>query len=672
MVSDYAGRVFSDRYKITERIGIGGMAEVYRAQDTVLGRTVAVKVMLPQYAENPDFARRFKQEAAAAANLQSPYIVNIYDWGCDNGTYYIVMELIRGTDLKSGIKSRGALNQRKVAEIGSQVCSALAVAHKQDLIHRDIKPQNIMVQPDGNIKVMDFGIARAKNAANTQTSSVLGTAHYISPEQAQGKELDATSDIYSLGIVLFEAATGHLPFDGPDAISVAMKQVNDMPPFPSTFNPDIDPSLEQIIMKALEKNPRNRFASAVEMRSALNDYLAGRTPNIPGAVSSSAQTAYLGNAAQAGAGKTAVLAGAAGAAGAAGVAGIAGAYDQQGAGIDKTAVLPASESAAYSAGTQGAGANKSYRDTNGTKEQKKSGVSPKVIVGCIIGVILVGIIGFAAFNMFSSNAAEQITVPNVVGKTTREATEALEEAGFELGTTDKSYDSSAESGTVISQNPSANAKAAKGSKVNLTVSLGAEQVIVPNLEKMTAKEAQDALTKVGLVAHAGTAEYSSDVEVNHVIKQSPSSGETVTKGSTVEYVLSLGEENVSVPNVVGYTQSGAESALSSAGFSTSVETAYSSTVAQGTVISQNPNGGKLTKGSTVTITVSLGEDPSTVTTEVDVPSVVGLTLKEAKQQLTSAGFDVAVNGTEKDTAKVVSQSQTGKASPHSTITLLVE
>ena len=197
MAGDFVGRVFSDRYKITERIGVGGMAEVYRAQDTVLGRTVAVKVMLPQYAESPDFTQRFKQEAAAAANLQSPYIVNIYDWGNDNGTYYIVMELIRGTDLKTGIKARGALNQRKVAEIGSQVCSALNVAHNQDLIHRDIKPQNIMVQPDGNIKVMDFGIAHAKNSVKTQTSSVLGTAHYISPEQAQGKELDAASDIYS-------------------------------------------------------------------------------------------------------------------------------------------------------------------------------------------------------------------------------------------------------------------------------------------------------------------------------------------------------------------------------------------------------------------------------------------------------------------------------------------
>ena len=182
------GRVFNNRYQITERIGIGGMAEVYRAQDNVLGRLVAVKVMLPQYAADPNFTQRFKQEAAAAANLQSPYIVNVYDWGLrTRATYYIVMEFVRGSDLKTAIIERGAINQRKVAEIGSQVCQALSVAHGLDIIHRDIKPQNIMVQPDGNVKVMDFGIARAKNSVMTQTSSVLGTAHYISPRAGAGQ-----------------------------------------------------------------------------------------------------------------------------------------------------------------------------------------------------------------------------------------------------------------------------------------------------------------------------------------------------------------------------------------------------------------------------------------------------------------------------------------------------
>ena len=204
------------------------------------------------------------------------------------------MEYVRGTDLKSAIQQRGAINQRKVAEIGSQVCQALSVAHGQDIMHRDIKPQNIMVQPDGNVKVMDFGIARAKNSVKAKTSSVLGTAHYISPEQAQGKELDGASDIYSLGCVLYEAATGQLPFDGPDAVSVAMRQVNEAPLPPSQVKPDISPDLEAIIMKAMEKNPYNRFQTVRDMKHALDDFLMGRpVTGVAGAVSS-APTAVMG------------------------------------------------------------------------------------------------------------------------------------------------------------------------------------------------------------------------------------------------------------------------------------------------------------------------------------------------------------------------------------------
>ncbi|MCL2757107.1 MAG: protein kinase, partial [Coriobacteriia bacterium] len=275
-------RVFGGRYRLTERIGLGGMAEVFKATDEVLGRTVAVKVMLPQFASDPSFATRFRQEAQAAANLQSPYIVNIYDWGHEeagstaDGTYYIVMEYVRGTDLKTAIEQRGAINQRKVAEIGSQVCAALSVAHGYDIIHRDIKPHNIMVQPDGNTKVMDFGIARANNANLTQTGSVLGTAYYVSPEQAQGKTLSAATDIYSLGVCLYEAATGQVPFEGSDPVSIAVKQVNDEPVPPRTVNPKIDPAFELIILKAMAKDPADRFTTVDQMRVALNEYLAGR------------------------------------------------------------------------------------------------------------------------------------------------------------------------------------------------------------------------------------------------------------------------------------------------------------------------------------------------------------------------------------------------------------
>ena len=252
-----ADRVLGGRYQVLDKVGTGGMATVYRGMDRVLGRTVAIKTMLPQYATDPSFAARFKQEAQAAAALNSPYIVSVYDWGKDGDTYYIIMEYLRGTDLKSGIRKHGALDCKKVAQIGSQIAQALSVAHNHDIIHRDIKPQNIMVQPDGNIKVMDFGIARAKNSHLTTDNSVLGTAHYVSPEQTQGKPLGPTTDLYSLGIVMYEAATGRVPFDGDNAVTVAMKQVTEQPVPPSQYRtPTWTRSLRQSSSSVCRRTPR--------------------------------------------------------------------------------------------------------------------------------------------------------------------------------------------------------------------------------------------------------------------------------------------------------------------------------------------------------------------------------------------------------------------------------
>ncbi|MCL2819134.1 MAG: protein kinase, partial [Actinomycetia bacterium] len=261
--------ILGGRYRITEKIGTGGMADVYKAIDETLGRAVAVKVMHSKYASDPSFTQRFRQEAQAAANLQSPNIVNIYDWGQEGDYYYIVMEYVRGTDLKTIIKQKGSLTSKQVAEIGAQVCSALSVAHGYDIIHRDIKPHNIMVTPDGMVKVMDFGIARAGNTTMTQTGSVLGTAHYVSPEQAQGRALTSASDLYSLGVVLYEAVTGRVPFDADTPVAVALKQVNEQPQRPSRFAKDIDPRLEEIIGRAMAKDPRQRYSTAEEMRKDL-------------------------------------------------------------------------------------------------------------------------------------------------------------------------------------------------------------------------------------------------------------------------------------------------------------------------------------------------------------------------------------------------------------------
>ena len=628
MTGNMIGRVFNNRYQITERIGIGGMAEVYRAQDNVLGRLVAVKVMLPQYAADQSFTQRFKQEAASAANLQSPYIVNVYDWGQDEGTYYIVMEYVRGSDLKTAINQRGAINQRKVAEIGSQVCQALSVAHGLDIIHRDIKPQNIMVQPDGNVKVMDFGIARAKNSTKEQTSSVLGTAHYISPEQAQGKELTAASDIYSLGIVLYESSTGKLPFDGPDAVSVAMKQVQDEPVPPRELNPEIDPSLEAIIMKAMAKNPMERFATAKDMRAALNDYLAGR-PVMLGGGFTSAQTQVMG--------------------------GVVPPISPMG---DGTAVMPAVGGQQH--GGTSSSQNHSY-NTNNTVPNNK-GKKIAAVVGAIVAVV--ALIAIAAFALGgNSDSKNLVEVPDVTGQTLDQAKSAIQSAGFKVGNVQQTYSDKVDSGKVISQDPAGKSKKAKGTSVNLTVSQGTQEIEVPDLTGKTADEAKKLLQANGLKYKAGTAEYSDSVEKDHIVRQDVTAGSKVAKDTVVTYYLSLGSEGSSVPDVVGQTRSAATTTLNNAGFYVTVDEQYSDTVSEGVVISQTPtSGSKLKADGTVNIVVSKGKESKAVS----VPSVIGQSEGAATTTLNNAGFTVT---TEYQSSSSVSQGCVISQTPTSGTTL---
>ena len=598
------GRVFNGRYRITERIGIGGMAEVYKAQDQTLGRIVAVKVMLPQYAADPEFAARFKQEAASAANLQSPYIVNVYDWGHDDGTYFIVMEYVRGTDLKSAILQRGAINQRKVAEIGSQVCQALSVAHNQDIIHRDVKPQNIMVQPDGNVKVMDFGIARAKNSVKSQTSSVLGTAHYISPEQAQGKELTGASDIYSLGCVLYEAATGQLPFDGPDAVSVAMKQVQEEPLPPSQVKPDISPDLEAIILKAMDKNPYNRFQTARDMKQALDDFLMGRPVNIAGAASgfASAPTSVMGS--------------------------VPGMANEAGG----TAVM-------QPIGSDAGMKTNSYRSGNdidmGKAKSKKRG--PLIAVAAIAAIAVIAALAFA----ITGGLGGGDKVPNVIGQTQEAAVQTIEKAGYTVGTVTEDYDAETVAGRVCKQDPEADSDLEKGGKINIVISKGVKKGSIPNLSGMTSEQAEKALKDAGLKAQYAGNE-ASDADKDTVSRQDPAAGKEVDEGTTVKYWISTGPEDTSVPNVVGSDQASAKAQLESAGFTVQVETGdYSDKYGEGIVMSQSPNGGKLEKGGTVTITVSQGQDPEK--NKVTVPSVTGMSQSEAINTLLSYNLAYALD-----------------------------
>ena len=590
-------RTFGNRYQVTERVGMGGMAEVYKATDSTLGRTVAVKVMLPQYAADPNFAARFRQEAQAAANLNSPYIVNIYDWGKDGDSYYIVMEYVRGTDLKTAIQQRGSIHPRKVAEIGSQVCSALSVAHGYDIIHRDIKSANIMVQGDGNVKVMDFGIAQAGRPGMTQDSSVLGTAHYVSPEQAQGKKLTAASDLYSLGVVLYEAATGQLPFDGPDVVSVAMKQVSESPVPPRQINPNIDPRFEAIIMRALEKDPRDRYTTANEMQRAIDDYLRGRD-------ASSAQTQVVGA-----------------------VVGAGGA----GYGNGQTTVMPATP-----------GQTTVLNGTNGSdaEPQKKKHTARNIIIALIIIAALVGI-GYAAASSMGLLGGSSITVPDVCGQTETQARATLQISGLKVGTIKNQASDTVGEGDVISQDPEAGKTVNSGTSVNLVISsgkTGGELVAVPNLMGLTASEAERQLAAAGLTG-SSKQDSSDSYEAGTIFSQDPSANTQVAAGTTVTYTISTGKEkkNVTIPNLVGIDEDDAVATLEKLGLTVQTKEEENNDVSEGSVCGQSiASGTEVAQGTTIVLSIAIS--PSQIT----VPNVTGLSESEAKKELSSAGFDVNV------------------------------
>ena len=633
------GMILGGRYQVQDKIGSGGMATVYRGLDEVLGRTVAIKTMLPQYASDPSFAARFKQEAQAAAALQSPYIVSVYDWGKDADTYYIVMEYLRGTDLKSGIRKHGALDCKKVAQIGSQIAQALSVAHKHDIIHRDIKPQNIMVQPDGNIKVMDFGIARAKNSHLTQDNSVLGTAHYVSPEQTQGKDLGPTTDIYSLGIVMYEAATGQVPFQGDDAISVALKQVNEQPKPPSELNPAVDPSLESIILKCMQKSPAARFQTSDELYHVLRDYLAGRMQAVNNATAMLAAQAT--NKIERGAGVQPVKSG--------------------------TATMPRVER------------TNRYRAQSATEQAAEEEAARErrhrrnVILGVIGALLAVAVVAAIVVSALSSGAKTK-SVPDLIGRTQDEAIAMILENGFEVGDVEPGYSKDYEEGLVFDQSPTSTQTAEEGTKIDIFVSQGespVDQVEVPDLTNCTQEEADERLEARGLKGRRGDDQPSDTIEDGRVCAQDTEEGETVDRGSFITYHLSSGAEPIEVPDVAGQNADAAEQALKDLGLTVKRDYDYSSTDAEGTVFRTDPDAGtEVEKGQEVTIYISQGPKP--VDTTVSVPSYVGYDYSIAYSELSALGFNVVLAQGSPSGGKVLSQYPTGTAEKGATITITLE
>ena len=632
-----AGRVLGGRYTVQDRIGTGGMAIVYRGLDEVLGRTVAIKTMLPQYASDPSFAARFKQEAQAAAALQSPYIVSVYDWGKDGDTYYIVMEYLRGTDLKSGIRKHGALESKKVAQIGSQIAQALSEAHRHDIIHRDIKPQNIMVLRNGNVKVMDFGIARAKNSHLTTDNSVLGTAHYVSPEQTQGKELGPTTDIYSLGIVMYEAVTGKVPFEGDDAITVALKQVNEQPKPPSLLNPEVDPQFEAIILKCMQKDPAARFQTADELYHVLRDYMAGRLSNVTRVISTPVTTV-------------------------------------QPVPHNIDTITPGDTNAGRGGATRVRRRVKPETATQRAKQQaderarKQRRRRTLTILGFLALLAVVG----TAIAMYLNNANATRSVPNLLNLTQTEALRQIDDSDFfERGDVTSEYSSTVEEGHVISQNPVASKKAERGTKISLVISKGEEPketVLVPDLRGKTPPEAQAALAAVGLKGDPGDSVYDADVEAGKVATQEPVAGMTAKEGDTITYHLSKGKETVEVPSVVGEYVNNAVSILKDKGFEVDIDYDNSDVYDKDCVMEQSKVG-TAEKGSTVRIIVSLGK------ATIEVPSVVGYDQESATTTLQDAGFTVNVitQSDDRPAGTVIDQSPTGTidSSSDRTVTIAV-
>lgn len=571
--------LFGRRYRAIEKIGSGGMAEVYKAVDEVLGRTVAVKVLHPRYASEPNFVARFRQEAQAAANLSHPSIVNIYDWGRDDDTYYIVMEYVNGTDLKSLVEHNGALDPIKVAEYGIQVCSALAVAHGYDVIHRDIKPHNIVITPDGTVKVMDFGIARAGNTTMTQTGSVLGTAQYISPEQAQGRALGPASDLYSLGVTLYELATGRLPFDADTPVAVALKQVNEQPVPPRQIRPSIPASLEAVIMKAMRKNPAERYQSATEMRDDLKRVVNGASVVV------SEPPAYA----------------------------------------DQTSVMPAVERAE----------RQRIATAPPLRQVPQRRVQPWVWV-LIAAVVILGGLGVAwGLGAFG---ASTVAIPTVLGMTEQEATSLITSQSLIVGSVTTDNSDEYELGRVMRQDPAAGGRVKKGTAINLVISAGVAQVEVPPVIGMTEGDAISAIEGANLVvALPVLREFSKGVPEGQVISSEPTAGSQVPKGSKVTIVVSKGTELAKVPDVVAKKQADAEAAIKAAGFKVKVTQDFSDTTPSGTVISQTPDANvSVDAGSTITIVVSKG--PGTVV----LPDVTSMTEADAKSELAGLGLKVTV------------------------------
>jgi serine/threonine-protein kinase len=605
--------VVDGRYTVLERIGSGGMADVWLADDSHLQRRVALKVLHARFAQDKEFVERFRREAEAAAGLQHPNIVAVFDRGEFEGNYYIAMQYLEGRTLKQLIDAGLAPDQ--AAGLIRQVLEGARFAHRHGVVHRDLKPQNVIVDAEGKATVTDFGIAQAGVSEITQAGSVLGTPHYLSPEQAQGFEVTAVSDLYSIGVMLYEALTRRVPFEADSAVAIAMKQVSQAPQRPSSINPQVSPALDAVVMRALEKEPGQRFQSADAFIAAIDAALKD-----PGG----------------GAGNTAAF-----------------------------APLPPVVAVPEEPVAEGI-------DPEDEERKRRRRIWMLVAAAVLIGLL----VGFALTRDTTTE------VPNVTGNQLNVAIALLQQDGFSVGDV-KRVEREAPANEVQEQEPLPSPPSDQAAedcafltffcskpKVTLTVSSGPGSAKVPSTAGLTGTEAEEKLEEAGLKAKQESV-HSKDVEEGLVLKSEPSGGETATKGSTVVLKVSSGPKLAKVPVVVGSQRSLAVQQIRGRGFTPAVEEVESKQP-EGQVIRQAPSAGsQLPPGSTVSITVSEGEEKATA------PNVIGKERAEAVEMVREAGLKPVVQEQETEVPSQVGRvtdqfpPPNSEVKPGSTVTLVV-
>ena len=593
------GMFLADRYEIIEQIGTGGMADVYKAKCHKLNRYVAIKVMKSEFSQDKTFVSKFWAEAQSAAGLVNPNVVNVYDVGVENGIYYIVMELVEGITLKKYIEKRGRLPYKEAVSIAIQVANGMDAAHKHNIVHRDIKPQNIIISKEGKVKVTDFGIAKVASSSTINTSASMGSVHYISPEQARGGYSDERSDIYSLGITLFEMLTGTVPFDGDSAVSVAVQHIQDSIPLPSQLVEGVPVSVDKIVLKSTQKKTDRRYQSAAELIVDLKKSLV--MPDEDFVRMGSAYDSVLKK-------------------------------DEEEYNPDDDELL--TESAGHDLDDDNDDTDDELLENDSDKDEdidderndklelvmKCIGIGIAVIILMITIFVVIKLVGngkntaknnknsveATTVNTANNNSSDMVEVPKVVGMTKEDAIKALNKLGLGYKAVTQSSDTVAED-CVISQGNVGGSKVEKNSQIVLTISTGKEnkEVTVPNVKGKSEQEAKEAIEAANLVASVDY-QYSDSVEAGNVIKYSPSG--SVAEGSTVTIHVSRGKKvtNVSVPNVLGMSESLASQTLDSANLKVTVKYETSSKAEYGTVTSQTPYsaGDSVPSGTTITIYVS--------------------------------------------------------------------